>query len=63
MRWHTLSIPQTAIKNKRSCKCGKGSIYTVSVITAESEYPPFERGYDYTETNCPDNCEQCTHCK
>ena len=58
MGWHTLAVPEKNIINLRKCKCGKGSINYIKVITEESEYPPFERRYDYYESTCPDNCEK-----
>ncbi len=31
--------------------------YFYNVVEEESEFPPFERGYSYQKTDCPDNCE------
>ena len=50
-------------KENRTCKCGKGKIITDYIVTEESDYPPFDRGYDYTYTTCPDNCEKCINTK
>lgn len=57
MGWHTLAHEYSNLTSKRLCKCGKGFVYTYFVVTEESEYPPFERGYDETCTDCEDNCE------
>lgn len=57
MGWHTLSQPYTELDHKDRCMCGKGYIYFYNVVEEESEFPPFERGYSYRKTDCPDNCE------
>ena len=46
-------------ENKRSCKCGKGEIFTTYDVE-ESDYPPFERvsSYGRQTTTCPDKCEK-----
>lgn len=58
MGWHTLAHESSELTSKRPCKCGKGFIYSYFVTTEESEYPPFERGYEKETTDCPNNCEQ-----
>ena len=57
MGWKKLSHPYEASRQSRLCRCKKGKVYTIEMVDEESDYPPFERGYTRTETDCPDNCE------
>lgn len=51
-------IPYTLDKEKlRKCKCGKGYIISAIKVEEESDYPPFERGSEFTYSSCPDKCE------
>lgn len=57
MGWKVLSHPEIEVLHSRPCKCSKGVVREIKMITEESEMFPFERCRIYTETSCPDKCE------
>ena len=49
--------PYVLRENKTKCSCGKGYNIDEYVVTEESDYPPFDRGYTHIYTTCPNNCD------
>ncbi len=57
--WKNLSHPYAdeSKTTTRTCNCGRGKVIIEYIVTEESDYPPFDRGYERTYTTCPNNCE------
>ena len=43
--------------HEAKCDCGKGKVFIHVSSHQECDYPPFERGDEYSgKTTCPDDC-------